>query len=125
MKIGSMVGNITDSFFKKPVTELYPVQKKANPERFRGKVFYNPEKCTGCQLCVKDCPAEALELVVIDRASKNFTMKYYADRCTFCGQCVESCRFNCITMSNEIWELASLDRDSFLVNYGKDGDVQS
>lgn len=125
MKLGVMVGDIVSSLFKRPVTELYPVERTPAPERLRGKVFYEPDVCTGCGLCVKDCPSEALELIVIDRAKKRYIMHYYTDRCTFCSQCVESCRTGSIRLSNEEWELAALDKDHFMITYGRKEDIET
>jgi formate hydrogenlyase subunit 6/NADH:ubiquinone oxidoreductase subunit I len=124
MSIGAMLGNIIESLFKKPATEQYPFERQATPERLRGNLFWDPAKCSGCQLCIRDCPSEALELIVLDKVNKRFVMRYHADRCTFCGQCVQTCRFKCLSMSNEQWELASRSREPFTVNYGKDEDVQ-
>lgn len=124
MSIGSMLGDIVNSFFKKPVTEKYPFEKREAPKDFRGKVIWHPETCTGCTLCVKDCPANALELFTIDKANKKFVMLYRVDRCTYCAQCVASCRFNSIELSDNIWELASTNRDPFEVYYGRDEDVK-
>jgi len=125
MTIGAMLGDILESLFKKPVTERYPFERKATPERLRGKLYWEPEKCSGCQLCVKDCPANAIELIVLDKVAKRFVMRYNPDRCTFCGECVESCRFDCLGLSSEDWELAALNRDSFEVFFGKDEDVET
>ena len=124
MTIGSMFGDIFKSFFKKPATEKYPFIKKDAPENLRGKLVWDPEKCTGCQLCVKDCPSNALELITVDKVNKKFVMRYNIDRCTFCSQCVESCRNGCIEMSDEMWELASIKREPFEVTYGRDEDIQ-
>ncbi|MDR0326851.1 MAG: 4Fe-4S binding protein, partial [Planctomycetaceae bacterium] len=48
------------------------------------------EKCTGCTLCTKKCPADAIE----------GTMKnphvILTDKCIGCGACCDSCRFNAI-----------------------------
>jgi formate hydrogenlyase subunit 6/NADH:ubiquinone oxidoreductase subunit I len=125
MKWGAMFGDLVRSLFKRPVTEMYPFKKTAAPERLRGELHWNPEKCTGCQLCVKDCPSNAIELVTIDRAAKRFVLRYHKDRCTFCAQCVVNCRFACLEMSNEQWELAALNKDAFTVTYGRDADVQA
>ena len=124
MKLGSMFGDMFRSLFKRPVTELYPFEKHTTPTRLRGELFYNPEKCTGCQLCVKDCPSNAIELVTIDKANKRFVMRYHIDRCTFCAQCVQNCRFACLSMSNEQWELAALKKEAFTVTYGREEDLQ-
>lgn len=124
MTIGSMFGDIFKSFFKKPNTIKYPFEKIDAPENLRGKLVWDPEKCSGCQLCIKDCPSNAIELLVVDKVNKKFVMRYNIDRCTFCSQCVQSCRFGCIEMSDEMWELASIKKEPFEVYYGRDEDIQ-
>ena len=124
MRLGSMFGDLFRSLFKRPVTEMYPFQKTAAPSRLRGELHYSPEKCTGCQLCVKDCPSNAIELITVDKVAKRFVMRYHIDRCTFCAQCVQNCRFECLGMSNEQWELAALKKEAFTVTYGREEDVE-
>ena len=125
MTIGSMFGDVVKSLFKKPATIKYPFASSAAPEHFRGKLIWDPEKCTGCQLCMKDCPANAIEILTVDKVNKKFVMRYHMDRCTFCAQCVLNCRFNCIQMSEDQWELASTKREPFEVYYGKEEDVKA
>lgn len=123
MKLGSMLSDVLGSFFKKPVTQPYPFVKKPAPENLRGKLVYDPEKCTSCQLCAKDCPADAIEVLTVDKANKRFVMKYYVDRCTYCAQCLESCRMKCLVMSHDEWENAALNKEAFTVYYGREEDV--
>jgi NAD(P)H-quinone oxidoreductase subunit I/formate hydrogenlyase subunit 6 len=120
-----MFRDIINSVFKKPATELYPFEKTPAPERLRGKLHWTPEGCTGCAICVKDCPARAIELITIDKAAKRFAMKYHTDRCTFCGQCVYSCRFDCLSLVDEEWELAAGDKSGFTLTYGNPEDVEA
>jgi len=122
-KLGTMFGDVLRSLFRSPATELYPYVRKPSPDRLRGKLVWEPEKCAGCMLCVKDCPSDAIELLVLDKVNKKFVLRYHADRCTFCAQCVVSCRFDCLHMSSEMWELASTKKEPFTVYYGKDEDV--
>ncbi len=123
MRIGAMLGDIGRSLFKKPVTQLYPFTRTPTPERLRGKLVFLPDKCTGCKICVRDCPANALELVVVDKATKRFVLRFHSDRCTFCAQCVFSCNFDALSLSHEAWELAALSKEPFDVPCGRPEDI--
>ena len=123
MRIGAMLGDISRSLFRKPVTELYPFARKPAPERLRGQLVFDPDKCTGCKICVRDCPANALELFVIDKAARRFVLRFHSDRCTFCAQCVFSCNFDSLSLSSQAWELAALSKEPFAVPCGRPEDI--
>jgi len=123
MKIGFMLGEVLRSVFRKPATGKYPYEQSSVPDRLRGVIHYNPETCTGCTLCMKDCPSNAIEIIAVDKPNKRFIMRFHIDRCTYCAQCVASCRFNCLEMSNQQWELAALKREPFTVWYGRQEDL--
>lgn len=124
MKIGLMFRDISQSLIRRPVTERYPYVRTPTPARLRGLLHWNPEKCTGCGLCVKDCPSFAINMIEMDKKAKRFVLSYQLDRCTFCGQCVTNCRQGCLSMSNEEWELAALGKELFRINYGEESDVE-
>ena len=125
MRLGAMVGDVTQSFFHRNVTRPYPFQKIRAPERLRGAVqFVNREACTGCGMCAKDCPAKALDVIVLDKAAKRFVIAYREDCCTFCAQCVASCNHACLVMSDEGWELSALTRKPLALYYGEAADVE-
>ncbi len=123
MRIGAMLGDVSRSLFKRPATELYPFERREAPARLRGLLVFEPSRCTGCKICMRDCPARALELVVVDKATKRFAMKFHVDRCTYCAQCVVSCNFDALSMSSQQWELAGLTREQFLHTLGRDEDL--
>jgi len=122
----SMLPQVFAQMFKKPFTNKFPakytpdsttkfmesVQKgKAQiippveaPDGFRGKIRYDREKCTGCQLCIKVCPSGAIEFKPEEKK-----IKIYLARCTFCSQCNDICPLNCLTMSRDFL-LADTDK---------------
>jgi formate hydrogenlyase subunit 6/NADH:ubiquinone oxidoreductase subunit I len=123
MKLGAMRGDVLNSLFRKPATERYPFERNAAPEQLRGLLHWDSENCTGCGLCAKDCPAQAIEMIVLDRKAKRFVMHYQIDCCTFCAQCVSSCRQGCLSMDSDAWELAALGRSDFARWQGEAEDV--
>ena len=123
MKLSGMWRDALNGLLRRPVTQNYPFERLEAPERLRSKLHWNLSSCTGCGLCAKDCPADAIEVITLDRKAKRFVFRYHVDRCTFCGQCVVSGRQGCLNMSTGEWELAELDRQTFEVLYGNDADV--
>ena len=124
----SMLSQVFTQMFKKPFTNKFPAKYAPKnttkfleevgagrakiippidaPSGFRGKIQYDKEKCTGCKLCIKVCPSEAIEFKETDKK-----IKIYLARCTFCSQCNDICPVNCLTMSNEFL-LADSDKYS-------------
>jgi uncharacterized protein len=49
------------------------------------------EKCTGCALCVKSCPQEAISLTPDHKALIDY------DKCIGCGQCIAMCQYGAVT----------------------------
>ncbi|NDJ84469.1 MAG: 4Fe-4S dicluster domain-containing protein [Chloroflexi bacterium] len=125
MRFGTMFSDIVSSLLRRPITELYPVERRATPDRLRGQLHWDWEACTGCSLCAKECPAQAVDLIVIDKKAKQFAMRYHTDRCIYCAQCVVNCRFGCLEMSSDEWELASANKDPFTVYYGDEANVEA
>ncbi len=122
-KLATMFRDVFGSLGKKPATELYPFVRTEAPAHLRGHVVWNSETCTGCGLCAKDCPSNALEMIVVDRKAKRFVMRYRLDQCTFCAQCAASCNQDSIALSHEQWELAALTRDGYHFIWGKPDDI--
>lgn len=123
-KFGLMLSDVSGSLFHRPATENYPFKKQISPARLRSFLKWTPEACTGCGLCAMDCPANAIIVTMQDRKEKKFVISYHADRCLFCGQCVISCRQGSLSMINDHWELAAMDKKTFTVLYGAADDIK-
>jgi NADH-quinone oxidoreductase subunit F len=50
----------------------------------------DPEKCTGCTLCVKNCPVDAIS----GEKKQPHTIDH--DTCVNCGRCITSCNFDAV-----------------------------
>ena len=124
MNIAGMLQDVLRALVHAPATERYPFERQPVPPSLRGMVVWDPAKCIGCGLCTRDCPAEALELHILDRKAKRFVMRYRVDRCLFCAQCVNSCPRGALSMSNERWELAAMCKEPFDIYYGAETDVK-
>ncbi len=119
--IASMAMELMGSLLvRKPATVMYPVERLTPPERFRGKLLYDPSDCSLCGLCQRDCPADVIKVVrkrVEREDGKKETVghvEFEMDRCIFCGQCAYSCHQGSITFTNE-FELAQGKREGFMM----------
>jgi formate hydrogenlyase subunit 6/NADH:ubiquinone oxidoreductase subunit I len=126
-RISPIFRRAASHIFTKPATTKYPFVKPELPCDDRGKTVYTVDECnvidigtgkggltldvrsivgTNCRVCVRDCPAGAIEIVEVD-GKKRPQIRF--DKCIFCHQCVESCPRAAIK-SSIFYELATTDK---------------
>lgn len=60
------------------------------------------DKCTGCSLCDKDCPYEAIDMVPAPAGSRfKLRATVLSYRCSGCGLCVGACAFDAIDLPEQ------------------------
>jgi len=102
----NVAGEAISSIFKKSATRKYPFVKANVAEGFRGRQIFDVEKCISCGLCSRDCPANAIEMVMVEGKKRPL---FHLDRCIFCYQCADSCTRNAIQPTT-LFELACVDK---------------
>ena len=104
-----MPSSLTEALQSLPLNPPLPVG-----ERFRGRLDYNRDKCIGCRLCIKVCPANAT-----DYLEETKKIVIHNDRCCFCAQCTEICPVKCLTMS-DVYMISSYNRrENVVTDTGK------
>jgi NADH-quinone oxidoreductase subunit F len=75
--------------------EAHILSKKCPAKVCRPLLTYmvDPEKCTGCLVCKKNCPSDA---ITGERKQVHFI---HQDKCTKCGVCFSKCKFDSIQLS--------------------------
>jgi formate hydrogenlyase subunit 6/NADH:ubiquinone oxidoreductase subunit I len=131
-RISPILRRAISHIFTKPATTKYPFVKPTLSPDFRGKVVYEITSCniidlgknpgltldvksitgSNCRVCVRDCPAKAIEIVEVEGGKKRPQIDL--NKCVFCYQCVESCPRQAIKGS-ELYELATTDKGSLIM----------
>ena len=110
--IGKVIPELIKSLFSPPATVDFPKSEVPVPADYRGKPVLIQEKCTGCGLCKRDCPAEAIEMM--DVGAKRPKPSFDYGRCAFCSQCAETCPFDAIKITAEHHLAAYSKEDLYL-----------
>jgi len=81
------------NLFHKPVTTAYPAAPIDYPERSRGHIEIDIQKCISCGACALNCPPGAIK---VDRAAKTWTINRMD--CIQCGACTYKCPTKCLSI---------------------------
>jgi NADH-quinone oxidoreductase subunit I len=128
---------VTGKYFFSPgkiITQKYPSNRKdlVMFERFKGEVVMphnekNEHKCTGCGICMINCPNGSIEVISKTITTEDGKTKKAIDKhiynlgmCTFCALCVKTCPSNALAFSQE-FEHAVFNKDVFVKILNKPG----
>ena len=107
-------------FFEREITEQYPEVMPELPERYRGSLQFDFDKCIACGICANNCPNDVLtiETVTDEKTKKKKLLSYTIDfqYCMFCNMCVEGCPAKCLSFDKN-FELSKFSRDEIKTVY--------
>jgi formate hydrogenlyase subunit 6/NADH:ubiquinone oxidoreductase subunit I len=91
-----MVPRSLRNLVSRPATRLYPKTPRPQYDGGRGTILFDVETCNYCMLCMRRCPAAAINVVREDRM---WSIEHLT--CIGCNVCVEVCARKSLTMSPE------------------------
>lgn len=99
------------NIFKKRATQQYPAVPAVVAEGFRGKQVLHLDKCISCTLCARECPTNAIEMVMIEGKKRPLI---HLDRCIFCYQCADTCPKK-VFETSKTFELAVTNKSTLVI----------
>ncbi|NNC74077.1 MAG: NADH-quinone oxidoreductase subunit I [Acidimicrobiia bacterium] len=106
------MGLTLKALFTRPETVQYPLVKEIPVPRARGVIALDPEACTVCMLCARECPDWCIYIeghkqeIQPDKPGGRVKTRATLDRfdidyalCMYCGICVEVCPFDALFWS--------------------------
>lgn len=117
--------------FGPSVTLQYPEERDVMPDRNRSRLHVDIDDCIGCNLCVRACPVNCIELETVKATSdvdlgktstgnpkRMWVTKFNIDmaKCMYCDLCVYPCPTECIYMVPE-YEFSEYDRNNLVYHF--------
>jgi formate hydrogenlyase subunit 6/NADH:ubiquinone oxidoreductase subunit I len=109
--MGTFLKIALKNLLKGPSTDKYPFGETFVPEKLRGKIKHDPERCIACHMCEHVCAGGAIRLrEAKDGSGADFVV--WHNSCAFCGLCEHYCPTGAIHLTND-YHTAHLEKDKF------------
>lgn len=92
-----LLSNLVRNTFRRPVTRLYPRERRTPYAATRGRLEMNPDTCSYCSVCEKRCPTGAI--TVTRKPDKSWVLRPH--QCILCGYCIEACPKDSLRMETD------------------------
>lgn len=92
-----------------PSTDPFPFGETFTPKGLRGRVAFDPERCSGCRMCEHVCAGGAIRF---DDGPQGLRFTLWHNSCTFCGLCEHYCVPKAIHLTED-WHLAHRQEDKY------------
>ena len=100
------------NLFSKPSTSVFFKPEDNGMPDYRGRIAYDPEKCTDCGMCIKVCSPGAITRVSEEvEGGEKITRSFDMTSCTFCAMCQDFCEEKAIHLTNDYHMVAEDPKD--------------
>ena len=106
------------NLFSKPSTVPFPKIDVPAKKGYRGRLSYDPEKCTNCGLCIRVCSPSSISLEVKvseDGDTEYITRSFDMTSCTFCQTCEDFCDTGAIHLTED-YHMAVTDPKDLIIS---------
>ena len=85
------------NLFSKSSCDMYPFVPAEAAPNYRGRIAFHADKCIGCGMCARNCPANAIAPTDYTAPGKKKpAMAIDSTKCVKCGACISTCKFGAI-----------------------------
>jgi formate hydrogenlyase subunit 6/NADH:ubiquinone oxidoreductase subunit I len=99
------------NLFKKRATNKYPEVPASVADNFRGRQVLDLKNCISCTLCARECPANAIEMVMVEGKKRPLI---HLDKCVFCYACADVCPRK-VFHTSKVFDLAATQKSALVV----------